>query len=156
VLRESYLEVGYNYRMTDIQAAVGIEQLKRLPGLLERRRALAARYDAAFRGHPVIRTPAVPAWAEWNVQSYAVRLEGFDAARRDAVMQAMLDVGIATRAGVMTAHREPAYAATGVRLPVSERASDSSLVLPLHGGMTAAESSEVVAALSEAVGRRRA
>ena len=152
VVRESYLEVGYNYRMTDIQAAVGVEQLKRLPGILERRRGLARAYDEAFRSHPVVQTPAVPDWAEWNVQSYAVRLRGFDGPRRDAVMQGLLDRGIATRAGVMTAHREPAYAGRGLRLPVSEAASDGSVVLPLHGGMEDATVREVAGALLEAVG----
>jgi perosamine synthetase len=152
VMHESYLEVGYNYRMTDIQAAVGIEQLKRLPAILKRRRALAARYDAAFRRHPVIQPPVVPDHVEWNVQSYAVRLRSFDASQRDAVMQRLLDRGIASRAGVMTAHREPAYESRArVALPVSEAASDGSMILPLHGSLTAVEQDEVVAALGETV-----
>jgi len=152
VMRETYTEVGYNYRMTDIQAAVGIEQLKRLPGIVQRRQELAARYDAALHGHPTIDTPVVPEWAEWNVQSYAVRLRGFDAARRDAVMQAMLDKGIATRAGVMNAHREPAYVARGrVSLPVSEAASDGSLILPLYSDLASSEQDAVVKALIAAV-----
>jgi perosamine synthetase len=152
IIRESYLEVGYNYRMTDVQAAIGIEQLKRLPGILARRRDLAAHYDRAFRGHPVIATPLVPADSEWNVQSYAVRLQGFDAERRDAVMQQLLDAGIAARAGVMTAHREPAYAGRGAAsLPVSEAASDGSMILPLHGELSAAQQDDVVAAVLRAV-----
>jgi perosamine synthetase len=152
VLRESYAEVGYNYRMTDIQAAVGIEQLKRLPGILARRRQLAARYDAALRGHPLIQIPFVPEGVEWNVQSYAVRLQRFDAARRDAVMQRLLDQGIASRAGVMTSHREPAYARrVPASLPVSEAASDGSLILPLYGGLTPAEQDDVTSALISAV-----
>jgi dTDP-4-amino-4,6-dideoxygalactose transaminase len=152
VMRESYAEIGYNYRMTDIQAAVGIEQLKRLPAMLERRKELARRYDALLAGHAVIRTPFVPAGVEWNVQSYAVRLEGFDAAGRDAVMQHLLDAGIATRAGVMTAHREPAYAARQrVSLPVSETASDHSLILPLFPSLTSREQEEVATALIAAV-----
>jgi perosamine synthetase len=152
VVRESYVEIGYNYRMTDIQAAVGLEQLKRLPEILERRRELAARYDTAFRGHPVIQTPVVPGHVEWNVQSYAVRLRGFDAPRRDAVMQRLLDLGIASRPGVMTAHREPAYTRRGrIALPVSEVASDGSLILPLYSDMTRQEQDEVVASLRETV-----
>lgn len=154
VIHESYVEVGYNYRMTDIQAAMGIEQLRRLPAILQQRRELAARYDAAFRGHPVIQTPAVCGDVEWNVQSYAIRLRGFDAARRDAVMQHLLECGIASRAGVMTAHREPAYVARGrVSLPVSEAASDGSLIVPLYGSLTPGEQDEVAARLMEAVDR---
>ncbi len=154
VVRESYLEVGYNYRMTDIQAAVGLEQLKRLPGILTRRRALAARYDEAFRGHRVIQAPFLPEGVEWNVQSYAVRLTGFDAARRDAVMQALLDHGIASRPGVMTAHREPAYATRApVSLPISEAASDGSLLLPLYADLSRADQEEVIATTLAAVTR---
>jgi dTDP-4-amino-4,6-dideoxygalactose transaminase len=152
VVREEYPEVGYNYRMTDIQAAVGIEQLKRLPFMLERRRQLAAGYDAAFAGDDRILTPVVPDGVEWNVQSYAVRLRGFDAARRDAVMQALLDRGIASRPGVMLAHREAAYAHLAVSLPVSEAASDSSLILPMHHELTEAEQHEVADELRRAVG----
>jgi len=151
VIFEEYPMVGYNYRMTDIQAAVGDEQLKRMPGILARRRELAAVYDEAFRGHPVIATPAKPPRTEWNVQSYIVRLRGFDAARRDGVMQTLLDGGIASRAGVMASHREPAYAARGVRLPVTEAASDGSLVLPLHGGLSEKDIGTVAAALRAAV-----
>jgi dTDP-4-amino-4,6-dideoxygalactose transaminase len=162
VLRESYVEVGYNFRMTDVQAAMGIVQLRRLPDILARRRALAARYDAAFANDPIVQPPFVPAYAEPNYQTYAVTLRGADATARDAVMQALLDRGIATRAGVMTAHREPAYAARSVALPLSEAASDRSLVLPLYPALSSVEQDDVVAALREAVravaalGRERA
>ena len=71
VVREQYVEVAWNYRLTDIQAAMGIEQLKRLPGMVERRQALADRYDQALADHEVVRTPARPADTYWNVQSYA-------------------------------------------------------------------------------------
>lgn len=155
VLRESYVEVGYNFRMTDLQAAVGLAQLERLPAILERRRELQRRYDDAFRGHPLISPIAVPRWAVWNVQSYAVRLQGFDAERRDRVMQDLLDAGIATRPGVMTAHREPAYRHLGVSLPRSEAASDGSLLLPLYGALSASEQDAVADALTKAVRDRR-
>ena len=154
VLRESYVEVGYNYRLTDVQAAVGIAQLERLPGVLERRRQLAQRYDEQLRGHPTILTPVVPPEVWWNVQAYAVRLRGFDGQRRDAVMQELLDAGIATRPGVMTAHREPAYRHLGpVSLPQSEAAADGSLQLPLFGALTEANQDEVVRELTRAVGK---
>lgn len=151
VIRESYLEVAYNYRLTDIQAAMGVEQLRRLPEMVRRRQELASRYDAAFRGHPTIHTPVVPDGVSWNVQSYAVRLERWSDEERDAVMQHMLDAGIATRAGVMTAHREPAYADGKTFLPVSERASDCSLVLPLFASMKDDELDESAQALATAV-----
>lgn len=150
-VRESYDEVGFNYRMTDVQAAIGVVQLRRLPEILAKRRALADFYDAALRGHPVIRTPLRPAHVGWNVQSYAVQLAGFDAARRDGVIDRLLERGVATRPGVMTSHREPAYAAVRVSLPVSEAASDGSMILPVHGGLSPAEQGEVVDALLDVV-----
>lgn len=155
VIRERYVEVAYNYRLTDIQAAVGIEQLRRLPKMLEQRQELARRYDDALRDHPVIDPPPPMEGLVWNVQSYYVRLNGFDASGRDAVMQHMLDLGVASRPGVMTAHREPAYAGVGARLPISEAASDTSIVLPLFPSMQVAEVEQSAQALIEAVERVR-
>jgi len=151
VIRESYLEVAYNYRLTDIQAAMGIEQLRRLPAMVQRRQELAAMYDERLAGHAVVKTPVVSDAVSWNVQTYAVRLPGWSAEERDAVMQHMLDAGVASRAGVMTAHREPAYADFDVKLPFSEQASDSSLVMPLYTGMDESDVDECVAALISAV-----
>jgi dTDP-4-amino-4,6-dideoxygalactose transaminase len=147
VLQEQYLEVGYNYRLTDIQAAVGLAQLDRLPGMLESRRTRAGWYDEMLAAYSWIDTPPVPPDRTWNVQTYTVRLAGFDASRRDRVMGDMLDEGVATRRGVMTAHREPAYAHLPVSLPVSEMASDGSLALPLFSDMTLDQAARVVAAL---------
>lgn len=153
IVRESYDEVGFNYRLTDLQAAVGIEQLRRLPGIVARRRELAAVYDEALGAHKVIGTPVLPAEVTWNVQTYAVRLAGFDATRRDELMRRLLQDGIATRSGVMTAHRERAYThgQAPIPLPRSEVASDTSIALPLHGGMTEADCHEVAGALVRAV-----
>jgi perosamine synthetase len=120
--------------------------------MLARRRELASRYDDSFRDDARIATPVVPDYAEWNVQTYTVRLAGFDATRRDRVMACMLDAGIATRAGVMTAHREPAYASWWTEpLPISEAASDGSLVLPLHGDLTEDDQARVTNALVAAL-----
>lgn len=151
ILRESYVEVGYNYRMTDLQAAVGLAQVERLPSILKRRRELADRYDEAFRRHEIIMPVVAPTGSVWNVQSYPVRLRGFDAGSRDRVMQDLLDRGIATRPGVMTAHREPAYRHLDVSLPRSEAASDGSLILPLYSDLTTGDQDSVVEALAAAV-----
>jgi dTDP-4-amino-4,6-dideoxygalactose transaminase len=150
VLREQYLEVGYNYRLTDIQAAVGLAQLDRLPGMLESRRTRAAWYDEMLAEYSWIDTPPVLPDRTWNVQTYTVRLAGFDASRRDRVMGEMLDEGVATRRGVMTAHREPAYGHRPVSLPISEMASDGSLAIPLFSDMTQDQAARVVAALVKA------
>jgi perosamine synthetase len=151
VVRESYLEVAYNYRLTDIQAAMGIEQLRRLPTMVQRRQELAAMYDERLAAHEVVRTPVVSSDISWNVQTYAVRLQGWSAEQRDRVMQRMLNAGVATRAGVMTAHREPAYADRETALPVSEHASDSSLMMPLFTTMTDREVDASATALLDAV-----
>jgi len=149
VIREEYLEVGYNYRLTDIQAAVGLVQLKRLPTILRERETRRRWYDERFAAHGWIGVPQVPADRTWNVQTYTVRLDGFDSWRRDQLMQEMLDHGIATRPGVMTAHREPAYRALGVALPVSETASDGSLAIPLFSEMTESQVDTVADVLVE-------
>jgi dTDP-4-amino-4,6-dideoxygalactose transaminase len=150
VIIEEYVETGFNYRLTDIQAAIGIEQLKRLDGIVRRRRELAARYDRELAGIPWLRTPYVPDWAEPNYQSYAVTLTDEAPIRRNELMQRLLDAGIATRRGIMLAHRERAYAGLDRRphLPNSEWASDHSLLLPLYPQMTAAEQDRVIDALS--------
>lgn len=149
VVREEYLEVGYNYRLTDIQAAIGLVQLARLPTILRDRETRRRWYDELFAPHEWIEVPEVPDDRTWNVQTYTVRLDGFDADRRDRVMQDMLDRGVATRPGVMTAHREPAYRNLGVSLPDSEAASDCSLALPLFSELAEADAEKVATALVE-------
>ncbi|MGH9585091.1 MAG: DegT/DnrJ/EryC1/StrS family aminotransferase, partial [Bryobacteraceae bacterium] len=107
VVFESYPELGFNYRLTDIQAAVGREQLARVPAIVEARRRLADRYRSALREIPGLILPSEPEWARTNWQSFCVLLPA--ACDRTETMQAMLDRGIATRRGIMCAHREPAY-----------------------------------------------
>jgi dTDP-4-amino-4,6-dideoxygalactose transaminase len=101
--------VGYNYRLSDIQGAVGREQLKRLPGLIAARRRLAARYREGLAGHPYLSLPQEPPYARSNWQSFWVILSADAPLGQLAVMQALLARGIHTRRGVMCAHREPAY-----------------------------------------------
>lgn len=152
VVFEAYPIVGFNYRMTDIQAAIGREQLRRLPEIVERRRTLAARYHAALAGHPRIVVPHEPAWARSNWQSYAVRLRDAD---QRTVMQRMLDDGVATRRGVMNAHLEAAYPPGTWRaagpLTRSEEAQATAIVLPLFHQMTDDEQERVVTSLTCAV-----
>ncbi len=149
VIIEQYPILGYNYRLTDLQAAVGIEQMKRLDGLLDRRRQLAERYGRLLAGVRGLSLPFVPGYAQPNWQSYAVALTEDCAVSRDGLMQSLLDTGISARRGIMTAHREGACVAAFGRqsLPVTERASDRSLLLPLFPQMTEAEQDHVVATL---------
>ena len=156
VIFESYPTVGYNYRMTDIQAAVGREQLKRLGDIVRQRRALADRYRTLLAPLTRLGIPNESAFARSNWQSYAVRFTG-DLEQR-AVMQAMLEMGVSTRRGIMCSHREEAYANVEMRhsLSHSEHAQDHSVLLPLYPQMTAAEQHQVVSALAAACGLRAA
>jgi perosamine synthetase len=157
VVIEEYTELGFNYRLTDLQAAIGRVQLQRLPGMVERRRQLAARYHAGLAAIPDLRLPTEPVWARSNWQSYCVRLPaGTD---QERVMQAMLDDEIATRRGVMCAHAEPAYQHEPWRcegdssqaLAVSEEISADGLMLPLYDAMTDADQDRVISSLCHAI-----
>jgi dTDP-4-amino-4,6-dideoxygalactose transaminase len=136
VIFEDYLAVGFNYRMTDIQAAVGRKQLAKLPDIVARRRALASRYADLLGNIEGLSVPFEPDWARSNWQSYCVRLPR----RLDqkAVMQKLLDQGIATRRGIMCSHREQPYADVERRhdLRQSELAQDHSILLPIYAQMT--------------------
>jgi dTDP-4-amino-4,6-dideoxygalactose transaminase len=152
VIFEEYPLVGYNYRMTDIQAAVGREQLKRLPEIIPARRAIAERYRKLLADVPGLVLPAEPDWARSNWQSFCVRLPAHCDQR--AVMQQMLDDGIATRRGIMCSHRERPYAETRnpCPLPESEAAQDHCILLPLYPQMTAEDLERVAESLRGACG----
>jgi dTDP-4-amino-4,6-dideoxygalactose transaminase len=147
---EEYCHLGYNYRLTDIQAAIGLAQLKRLPELLARRRVLAARYDERLATIAGIVTPLVPPGAAPTYQTYMVLLEG-PWPRRE-VMEALHRRGIATRRAVMAIHLTPYYRQrfTPVPLPATEHIARRGLCLPLFPQLTDAQQDEVVAALHEA------
>ena len=155
VIQEEYPVLGYNYRMTDIQAAIGREQLTRLSGIVSRRRALAERYRERLANVAGVSIPTEPEWARTNWQSYAVRV---DAGHRRQIMQRMLDAGISTRRGAMNAHREAAYPAGTWRaagsLQESEAAQDAAVVLPLFHQLTEADQDRVVEELARAAGAR--
>jgi dTDP-4-amino-4,6-dideoxygalactose transaminase len=154
---EEYPVIGFNYRMTDIQGAIGREQITRLPSLVARRRELAARYTAAFQAFRDVNAPAEPQWARSNWQSYAVRVPR---GRQRQMMQSLLDEGISTRRGAMNAHREAAYPAgswriaPGHRLERSEEAHDTAIVLPLFHDLDEADQDRVIDAVARAVAAR--
>lgn len=154
VIFEDHIEVGYNYRMTDIQAAVGIHQLAKLDWLVAERRKIAARYQEAFGDIPFLRLPAEPEDCITNWQSYSIYLKPECPVNRNELMQKLLDKGIATRRGVMTTHRETAYSikAPGLRLPVSEDLADRSIIIPLYIPMELSEIETVIAEFRKALG----
>ena len=151
IVFEDYPVLGYNYRLTDIQAAVGCIQMERLPEILGRRRELAARYLAALYDHPFLQLPSEPAYARTNWQSFPVRVGAHSPLSRDACMQRLLESGIATRRGIMNAHREPVYQSNGkpaITLPHSEEAQDFAMLLPLFPDMSIDQVDQVVASLT--------
>ena len=169
VVFETYSEIGFNFRMTDIQAAIGCEQLKRLPEIIDRRRKLAERYRLLLEGVPDLGLPIEPNWAKSNWQSFCVHLpNGCD---QQQVMQSMLNAGVATRRGIMCAHREMAYPADAwscgagplnncdcpanscQRLRHSEEAQDRVIILPLFPQMSFNQQDSVIMALLSALSR---
>jgi dTDP-4-amino-4,6-dideoxygalactose transaminase len=147
---EVYAEVGYNYRMTDMQAAVGIVQLGRLPEIVARRREIAAEYAERLAGIPGLRIVADPEYGTSNFQSLWVEVgEGFPLTR-EQLLEALAAADVSARRGIMAAHRQPAYADrdTGsAPLPVTEHLTDNTLILPVFHQLTEAELTQVVDAL---------
>jgi dTDP-4-amino-4,6-dideoxygalactose transaminase len=146
---EDYLMIGFNYRMTDVQAAVGRKQLERLSNLVMHRRLLASRYMELLAEIDGLSLPAEPDWARSNWQSYCVRLP--DRVDQKAVMQALLEQGIATRRGIMCSHREAPYKGDQQRhaLRNSELAQDQSILLPIYAQMTEDDINHVSHALRD-------
>ncbi|MBS0150526.1 MAG: DegT/DnrJ/EryC1/StrS family aminotransferase [Nitrospira sp.] len=148
IIFEDYVTTGFNYRMTDIQAAIGIEQLKRLPGFLEQRKQLAALYCEKLKTIPWLAHPHKPSYCRSNWQSYPIKVLNHAPVSRDELMQYLLDSGISSRRGIMNAHQEPPYS-THPSLKESEKARDSVVLLPLFTGMTETEVESVVQKLKD-------
>ncbi|WP_229068316.1 DegT/DnrJ/EryC1/StrS aminotransferase family protein [Actinoplanes sp. DH11] len=147
---EAYLETAFNYRMTDIQAAVGLVQLGRLAGLVAQRREIAARYQELLAGIDGLTPVRDPAYGQTNYQSFWVLIDPTYGVSRDEVLAELAARGVSARRGIMAAHLEPAYAGLAHDpLPVTERITKDSLILPLHHEFTADDQDYVVGILRE-------
>jgi dTDP-4-amino-4,6-dideoxygalactose transaminase len=146
VIIEEYPAIGYNYRMSDLHAAVGVQQMKKLDDLLASRRAVAARYLEGLGDLEWLELPASPPSRPHTYQSYMVKLRPGAPKTRDGVMQELLEAGIPSRRGVMAIHLEPPYRGRGrsAPLPVTERAVRDTLLLPIYAHMTEAEQGLVI------------
>ncbi|MBP6705480.1 MAG: DegT/DnrJ/EryC1/StrS family aminotransferase [Vicinamibacteria bacterium] len=144
---ETYPEVGFNFRLTDIQAAIGNRQLDKLEEMLQKRKVVAARFNAELETHPWITPPTVPEHSEVNWQTYQARVKKDAPFTRNEAMERLHALGIPTRRGVMSSHLEPPYAGTGVGLPHTEDATNQGLQLPLHPALSDEEIERVCAAL---------
>jgi dTDP-4-amino-4,6-dideoxygalactose transaminase len=151
VVIENYLEVGYNYRMTDVQASVGLVQLAKLPAMIDRRRQIVSTYRAALADVPNLVPVVEPADARSNYQSFWVRLETGWPMNRNETLQFLADRGIQARRGIMAAHLEPAYASfAGLDLPSTNTLTRNSLILPVFHTMTEDDIARVAGAMGEA------
>jgi dTDP-4-amino-4,6-dideoxygalactose transaminase/carbamoylphosphate synthase large subunit len=148
---EQYLEVGFNFRMTDIQAAVGLVQLRKLDRMVARRRALAERYQDLLADITGLTTVRDPDYGTTNYQGFWVALPDGFPVRRNELLQMLADAGVSARRGVMAAHLEPAYAhRKGPRLPVTEWLTANSLILPLFHAMTQEQQNRVASVIRDA------
>ncbi len=147
---ESYAELGYNYRMTDLHAAIGNVQLERLDTIVAQRRVLADQYHALLHTRADLLLPRDPSWGEGNIQSYCVKLIGASAtsARRDAILERLAGLGVGARPGVASIHRLGAYRdQPHGPLPETERWADTSFLLPLYPQLEPAEVEHTAASL---------
>jgi perosamine synthetase len=156
VVFESYDEVGYNYRMTDLQAAVGLVQLGRMDEFLRHRRYLASRYSEKLKMLPWLLCPVVPEGSRHNFQSYMVRLTEAAPLTRETLMQQLMEKGVSTRRGVMAIHRELPYRDPhrtnwDDRLPQTALATDQTLILPLFHQMNEEDQDYVIACIQHIV-----
>ena len=142
---ESYLEVGFNYRMTDIQAALGVVQLGRLSEMVARRRYLAEVYTEQLSDQAGLRPVADPDWGRCNFQSFWVEVGPESPVDRDELMIALAEQDISARRGIMSAHRQPPYRhLPHGPLAVTEHLTDTTLILPLFHTMTECEQERVI------------
>lgn len=155
---EEYLEVGFNYRMTDLQAAVGLVQLGRLERAVRRRRELAANYADAFAAVPGLRLVDDPPYGTGNFQSCWLEVGPAFPVDRDQLMVHLAHDGISARRGIMAAHRQPAYAGrdtSGAPLPATEWLTDHTLILPLFHQLALGDQVRVIDSVLRAAGRGR-
>jgi perosamine synthetase len=142
---EQYFETGFNFRMTDVQAAIGLVQLGRLPAMVARRRQLAQRYSEAFADLPGVITAGDPPHGTSNFQSYWLLLPLDSPIGRNGLLEALSREGISARRGIMAAHLEPAFAGHPHRpLPVTERLTADSVILPLYHTLSPTDQERVI------------
>lgn len=153
-LFESYPEVGFNFRMTDIQAAIGLAQLDRLDDILARRRTAAERFQRALANHPMFIPPHVPPKISPNWQSYQIALRSDTPVTRNTVMERLHAMGVPTRRGVMASHLELPYQVTDACLPMTEMLAAQTLQLPMHPALDQGQQDRVLAALDAAIAEK--
>ena len=153
-----YDQAGFNFKLTDIQASIGLEQLKKLPAIIQMRREIARRYDEALAGLGWLRLPREPAGATHAYQSYVCMLrigtlDGLGAAtqRRDRLWHHLGDRGIASVQGAqampMIAYYHRRYGWEPRDYPIAFAADQASVALPIYPGLSQNDQARVVESL---------
>jgi len=147
-LFDEYIEFGYNYRITDIQSAIGIEQMKKLPEILEKRKILANIYNEELSKIPNLKIPFVPPYTQHTYQTYVIRVP---AEQRNKILQEMNQRGISVKPGIETCHNQPCYYKKygKIYLPKTEQANAETMLIPLYPQMTQEEQNYVITNLKE-------
>lgn len=135
-LLPGYPMLGYNYRMTDIQAAIGMVQLRRLEEMISQRLKYVERYDAALAGLEGVRLPTTPPHTRHTYQSYVIRLLEGGRERRNTIARTLLRAGIKVRPGTHAVHRlqyyRERYGLKDHAFPNASLADDTAIALPLY------------------------
>jgi len=151
IIIEEYPIVGYNFRLTDIQAAVGIAQLKKLDEIVSKRLRLAENYNTAFKDIPYVNIPAVSENTKIAFQSYILQIKDDSPVNRDELMEKLLGKDVASRRGVMAIHKEKPYVDMlgNIDLPNTEKCVGNTIILPLYPQMTDEEQNYVIDCVKE-------
>jgi perosamine synthetase len=152
VVAEHYPERGWNARMTDLQAVIGLRQLADLDHILGERRRLAERYNELFAAMPGVEIPCDPEYASRTWQSYSLRVLPEGPLDAQALMDNLLAEGVATRRGIMAIHLEQSYQNCAGPLPHTEALANQSVLLPLFVGLTDEQQDHVVERVGEHLG----
>ena len=149
IIVPKYPEAGFNYRMTDLQAAIGLVQLGRLVRMQAARRLQAEFYDRALADIDEVEPPSVPPYAEHAYTSYCIRLRASARVTAHTVVARMAERGVSCRHGIQPLHLEPYFRdkMAGLSLPETEAAARDTLFLPIFPGLTERDQQQVVAAL---------
>ena len=149
------LELGLNYRMTDMQAALGLSQMQRLDELVARRQVLADRYDVLLADLPLVcPARAVHAYSAWHLYCIQIDERQTNLSRRE-VFETLQANGIGVNVHYIPVHTQPYYRAKGFKpgdFPMSEAYYRNAITIPLYATMRTAQQDQVVAALKRALG----
>lgn len=149
IIFEDHVVLGYNYRLTDIQAAVGVKQLEKLDSIILERRKIANFYIENLKDISCIRLPSEKKDYFTNWQSFSIFIKEEAPISRNELMQKLFDLGISSRRGIVNTHKETAYRNlySTTSLPKSEELADRSIIIPLYVPMIQEDLNSIVKAL---------